>query len=102
MPLRQQPSPSLERLSPSSWTPLAKYEAKYGAVGAGNSKVFFKYFFVNTTTGEKSGEMLALARFAATNGQPDPENQNPGGQSEGGNQGGGEGGDENPEQGLGF
>ena len=69
----------------------AKYEAKYGTVSAGNPKVFFKYFFVNTTTGEKSGEMLALARFAATNGQP-----------EGGNQGGGEGGDENPEQGLGF
>ena len=80
----------------------AKYEAKYGTVSAGNPKVFFKYFFVNTTTGEKSGEMLALARFAATNGQPDPENQNPGGQSEGGNQGGGEGGDENPGQGLGF
>ena len=49
----------------------AKYEAKYGAVGAGNPKVFFKYFFVNTTTGEKSGEMLALARFAATNGESD-------------------------------
>ena len=80
----------------------AKYEAKYGTVSAGNPKVFFKYFFVNTTTGEKSGEMLALARFAATNGQPEPENQNPGGQPEGGNQGGGEGGDENPEQGLGF
>ena len=43
----------------------AKYEAKYGAVGAGNPKVFFKYFFVNTATGEKSGEMLALAKFEA-------------------------------------
>ena len=41
----------------------AKYEAKYGAVGAGNPKVFFKYFYVNTATGEKSGEMLALAKF---------------------------------------
>ena len=80
----------------------ADYEAKYGAVSAGNPKVFFKYFFVDVTTGEKSGDMLAVARFAATNGQPDPENQNPGGQSEGGNQGGGEGGDENPGQGLGF
>ena len=57
---------------------------------------------VNTATGEKSGEMLAVAKFAATNGQPELENQNPGGQSEGGNQGGGAGGDENPEQGLGF
>ena len=43
----------------------AKYEAKYGAVGAGNPKVFFKYFYVNTATGEKSGEMLALAKFVA-------------------------------------
>lgn len=41
----------------------AKYEAKYGAVGAGNPKVFFKYFYVNTATGEKSGEMLAVAKF---------------------------------------
>ena len=55
------------------------YEAKYGAVGAGNPKVFFKYFYVNTATGEKSGEMLAVAKFAATNEQPAPENQNPGG-----------------------
>ena len=44
----------------------AKYEAKYGAVGAGNPKVFFKYFYVNTATGEKSGEMLAVAKFAAS------------------------------------
>lgn len=44
----------------------AKYEAKYGAVGAGNPKVFFKYFYVNTATGEKSGEMLALAKFVAS------------------------------------
>ena len=80
----------------------ADYEAKYGAVSAGNPKVFFKYFFVDTTTGEKSGDMLAVAQFAVSNGQPDPENQNPGGQPEGGNQGGGEGEDENPEQGLGF
>ena len=47
------------------------YEAKYGAVGAGNPKVFFKYFFVNTATGEKSGDMLAVAKFAATNGESD-------------------------------
>ena len=42
------------------------YEAKYGAVGAGNPKVFFKYFFVDVTTGEKSGDMLAVAKFAAS------------------------------------
>ena len=44
----------------------AKYEAKYGAVGAGNPKVFFKYFYVNTATGEKSGEMLAVAKLTAS------------------------------------
>lgn len=43
-----------------------KYEAKYGTVSAGNPKVFFKYFFVNTSTGEKSGEMLAVAKLAAS------------------------------------
>ena len=48
-----------------------KYEAKYGAVGAGNPKVFFKYFFVNSATGEKSGDMLAVAKFAASNGESD-------------------------------
>lgn len=29
------------------------------------------YFYVNTATGEKSGEMLAVAKFAATNGESD-------------------------------
>lgn len=42
------------------------YESKYGAVGAGKPKVFFKYFYVNTATREKSGEMLAVAKFAAS------------------------------------
>ena len=42
------------------------YEAKYGAVSAGNPKVFFKYFYVNTATGEKSGEMLAVATYTAS------------------------------------
>lgn len=28
-------------------------------------------FYVNTATGEKSGEMLALAKFAASNGESD-------------------------------
>ena len=60
-------------------------------MGAGNPKVFFKYFFVNTATGEKSGDMLAVAKFSSSDEQPAPETQ-----------GGGEGGDENPEQGLGF
>ena len=39
----------------------AKYDAKYGAPSAGAPKVFFKYFFVNTTTGEKSAEKMASA-----------------------------------------
>ncbi len=47
------------------------YEAKYGAVSAGNPKVFFKYFFVNTSTGEKSGDMLAVAKFTASESNED-------------------------------
>ena len=47
------------------------YDNKYGAPSAGAPKVFVKYFFVNTATGEKSGEMLAVAKFAATNGESD-------------------------------
>lgn len=43
----------------------AKYEAKSGVVGAGNPKVFFKYFYINTATGEKSGDVLVQGTFAA-------------------------------------
>jgi len=39
----------------------AKYDAKCGAPSAGFPKVFFKYFYINTATGEKSAEMLASA-----------------------------------------
>ncbi len=42
----------------------AKYEAKCGAPNAGNPKVFFKYFYVNTATGEKSGDVLAQAKLS--------------------------------------
>ena len=42
----------------------AGYDAKYGAPSAGSPKVFFKYFYVNTATGEKSGEMMASAELA--------------------------------------
>ena len=35
------------------------YDEKNGAPTAAAPKVFMKYFFVNTVTGEKSGEMLA-------------------------------------------
>lgn len=37
------------------------YDAKCGAPSAGYPKVFFKYFFVNTATGEKSGEKMVSA-----------------------------------------
>lgn len=38
--------------------------AKYGTTSAGAPKVFFKYFYVNTAIGEKSGEVLASAKLA--------------------------------------
>jgi hypothetical protein len=40
------------------------YEAKNGVLGAGAPKVFFRYYFVNAVTGEKSGEMLASATWS--------------------------------------
>ena len=42
----------------------AKYDAKCGAPSAGLPKVFFKYFYVNTATGEKSGDVLAQAKLS--------------------------------------
>ena len=41
----------------------AAYETKNGAPTAAAPKVFMKYFLVNTKTGEKSGEMMAIARL---------------------------------------
>ena len=43
----------------------AKYDAKCGAPSAGSPKVFFKYFYVNTATGEKSGDVLAQAKLSS-------------------------------------
>lgn len=40
------------------------YDAKYGAPNAAAPKVFFKWFYVNIVTGEKSGEMMASAILA--------------------------------------
>ena len=37
-----------------------EYDNKHGAPNAAAPKIFMKYFFVNTKTGEKSGEMLTL------------------------------------------
>lgn len=42
----------------------AAYDAKNGAPTAAVPKVFFKWFYVNTTTGEKSGEMMGYAKLA--------------------------------------
>ena len=39
-------------------------DAKCGAPSAGSPKVFFKYFYLNTATGEKSGEVLAQAKLS--------------------------------------
>ncbi len=39
------------------------YEKLHGAVTAAAPKVFMKYFYVNTVTGEKSGEMLVTVRL---------------------------------------
>ena len=45
------------------------YDEKYGAPNAATPKVFMKYFFVNTKTGEKSGEMLASVALKADAGE---------------------------------
>ena len=41
----------------------ADYEAVHGAVSAGAPKVFLKYFYVNTVTGEKSGDVFVSAKL---------------------------------------
>ncbi|MBR0255262.1 MAG: hypothetical protein IJQ69_05030 [Bacteroidales bacterium] len=43
----------------------ADYVAKYGAPSAAAPKIFFRYYFVNSSTGEKSGTMLAECKWAA-------------------------------------
>ncbi|MCM1502037.1 MAG: hypothetical protein NC115_05150 [Bacteroidales bacterium] len=43
----------------------AEYEAVHGKLSEANPKVFMKYFFVNSATGEKSSEMMALATYSA-------------------------------------
>lgn len=41
----------------------ADYVAKHGAPSAAAPKIFFRYYFVNSTTGEKSGVMLAKTKW---------------------------------------
>ena len=43
----------------------ADYDAKNGTPTAGNPNVFFRYFYVNTATGEKSADMCASAKLSA-------------------------------------
>jgi hypothetical protein len=45
---------------------LQQYAAKFGTPNVGKPKVFLRYFFVNPTTGEKSGEQLINAFYSAT------------------------------------
>ncbi len=51
--------------STTAYNIKAKYDAKCGAPSAGSPKVFFKYFYVNTATGEKSGDVLAQAKLTS-------------------------------------
>ncbi|MBQ9309923.1 MAG: hypothetical protein IJ222_03565 [Bacteroidales bacterium] len=41
----------------------ADYVAKYGAPSAAAPKIFFRYYYVNSGTGEKSGVMLAETKW---------------------------------------
>ena len=43
----------------------ADYVAKHGAPSAAAPKIFFRYYFVNSSTGEKSGTMLAECKWTA-------------------------------------
>ena len=46
----------------------AEYEAKNGALSAAAPKVFFRYFLVNSSTGERSVSMLAEAKYTVVEG----------------------------------
>ena len=51
----------------------ADYVAKHGAPSAAAPKIFFRYYFVNSSTGEKSGTILAECKWtaaAAAGGEP--------------------------------
>ena len=39
--------------------------ANYGAPSAAAPKIFFRYYYVNSSTGEKSGTMLAEVAWTA-------------------------------------
>ena len=46
----------------------AEFEAKNGALSAAAPKVFFRYFYVNSATGERSVAMLAEAKYSVVAG----------------------------------
>ena len=48
----------------------AEYDARHGAPSEAAPKVFMKWFFVDTVTGEVSGEQMALAQLTAAT-EPD-------------------------------
>ena len=48
----------------------AEYDARHGAPSDAAPKVFMKWFFVDTTTGEVSGEQMALEQLTAAT-EPD-------------------------------
>ena len=48
----------------------AEYDARHGAPSDAAPKVFMKWFFVDTTTGEVSGEQMAIAQLTAAT-EPD-------------------------------
>lgn len=50
----------------------ADYEAAKGVLNSGAPKVFFKYFYVDSSTGETSVPMQAMAKWAQAN-EPDPD-----------------------------
>lgn len=50
----------------------ADYEASNGVLGAGAPKVFLRYFYVNSSTGETSVPMQAMAKWAQA-AEPDPD-----------------------------
>ena len=48
------------------------YESKHGALGAGAPKVFFRYFYVNSSTGETSVPMQAIVKWTAAAAPEEP------------------------------
>ncbi len=57
LPYRRTPRSSLRRVRHQR---RLRQQARHSSPNAAAPKVFMKYFFVNTKTGEKSGEMLTL------------------------------------------